>query len=263
MSYLAIDLLLYLSSSSVSLWIFVSGLLSFLKLIFRKDSHTHETLLSCKKLSLNVTFWWEKNLHSSLLRDTYSSFSSFVIWFLSFKETILNTVANVIADFSSIEKWRYGAYPSYDKRSRRTSYHRNIHFRNCSDSHQSLSVLSVLSNLWVILSSWWSVRGSSISVIFVHSLLFIISVISHCLSFSADDGRRDVFLFNFDTATNVWFDGLRGIPLRAGVSCSWVPLKRPAVAKYRNTARQAAANTERSWPAVHHGRAASRQTSCS
>ena len=37
---------------------------------------------------------------------------------------------------------------------------------------------------------------------------------------SADGGRRDVFLFNFGTATNVWFDGLRGISLRAGVPCS-------------------------------------------
>ena len=37
---------------------------------------------------------------------------------------------------------------------------------------------------------------------------------------SADGGRRDVFLFNFGTATNVRFDSLRGIPLRAGVPCS-------------------------------------------
>ena len=37
---------------------------------------------------------------------------------------------------------------------------------------------------------------------------------------STDGGRRDVFLFNFGTATNVWFDGLRGISLRAGVPCS-------------------------------------------
>ena len=28
------------------------------------------------------------------------------------------------------------------------------------------------------------------------------------------------FFFIFGTATNVWFDGLRGIPLRAGVPCS-------------------------------------------
>ena len=40
------------------------------------------------------------------------------------------------------------------------------------------------------------------------------------LFFSADGGRRDVFLFNFGTATNVRFDGLRGISLRAGVPCS-------------------------------------------
>ena len=32
----------------------------------------------------------------------------------------------------------------------------------------------------------------------------------------ADGGRRDVFLFNFGTATNVWFDGLRGISLSRG-----------------------------------------------
>ena len=62
---------------------------------------------------------------------------------------------------------------------------------------------------------------------------------------SADSGRRDVFLFNCGTATNVWFDGLRGIFLRVGVPCSSVPSKRPAVAKYRETARQAAASTER------------------
>ena len=53
------------------------------------------------------------------------------------------------------------------------------------------------------------------------------------------------FFFNFGTATNVWFDGLRGISLRAGVLCSSVPSKRPAVAKYRDTARQAAGSTER------------------
>ena len=41
------------------------------------------------------------------------------------------------------------------------------------------------------------------------------------------------FFFNFGTAINVWFDGLRGIPLRAGVPCSKVPSKRPADAKQR------------------------------
>ena len=50
------------------------------------------------------------------------------------------------------------------------------------------------------------------------------------------------FFFKFGTATNVWFDGLRGISLRAGVPCSSVPSKRPAVAKQRY---QAAASTER------------------
>ena len=53
------------------------------------------------------------------------------------------------------------------------------------------------------------------------------------------------FFFNFGTATNVWFDGLRGISLRAGVPCSSDPSKRPAVAKNRDTARQAAVSTER------------------
>ena len=47
-----------------------------------------------------------------------------------------------------------------------------------------------------------------------------------------------MFLFNFGTATNVWFDGLRGISLRAGVPCSSVPSK-------------------------HCGRAASGKASCS
>ena len=48
------------------------------------------------------------------------------------------------------------------------------------------------------------------------------------------------FFFNFDTATNVWFDGLRGIPLRAGVPCSKIPSKRPAVAnqRYREAGRR-------------------------
>ena len=39
------------------------------------------------------------------------------------------------------------------------------------------------------------------------------------------------FFFNFGTATNVWFDGLRGISFRAGVPCSSVPSKKPAVAQ--------------------------------
>ena len=55
----------------------------------------------------------------------------------------------------------------------------------------------------------------------------------------ADD---EVCFFNCGTATNVRFDGLRGIPSHR---CANAAEHRPAVAKYRDTARQAAVKTER------------------
>ena len=59
------------------------------------------------------------------------------------------------------------------------------------------------------------------------------------------------------------FDGLRG-SLRACVPCSKTSSKRwPAVAKKRETARLAAAKTERPMTPAHRGRAASGQSSCS
>ena len=50
------------------------------------------------------------------------------------------------------------------------------------------------------------------------------------------------FFLNCGTATNVRFDGLRGIPSHR---CANAAEHRLAVAKYRDTARQAAAKTER------------------
>ena len=100
--------------------------------------------------------------------------------------------------------------------------------------------------VWALPQNRWRLRrlhilkyATQLSWTFQHSHCTFVTILS------ADCGRRDVFLFNFGTATKVRFDGLRGISLRAGVPCSWVPSKRPAVAKYRDTARQPAANTER------------------
>ena len=52
----------------------------------------------------------------------------------------------------------------------------------------------------------------------------------------------EVCFFNCGTATNVRFDGLRGIPSHR---CANAAEHRPTVAKYRDTARQAAVKTER------------------
>ena len=86
-----------------------------------------------------------------------------------------------------------------------------------------------------------SLRGftislSVISIEILSSKFPLIDVVQKIMS--AAGGRRDVFLFNFSTATKIRIDGLRGISLRAGVPCSWVPSKRPAVAKYREAGRR-------------------------
>ena len=61
---------------------------------------------------------------------------------------------------------------------------------------------------------------------------------------SADD---EVCFLNCGTATNVRFDGLRGNPSQR---CANAAEHRPAVAKNRDTARQAAAKTERHDPRI-------------
>ena len=69
-------------------------------------------------------------------------------------------------------------------------------------------------------------------------------VIKKAKCFSAYGGRRDVFLFNFGTATNVWFDACAEYP--SARVCHAAQFRRKGRrSPSSDTARQAAASTER------------------
>ena len=79
-------------------------------------------------------------------------------------------------------------------------------------------------------------------------------------SFSADGGRRDDFLCKCGTATNVWFDGLRG-SLHTGVQMQLSTGRQsPRTATSRGRPPQRRNDHD---PPAHRGRAASGQASCS